>query len=407
VIMGGSHVSAVPESALANPSVDFVIRGEGEKPFVEFLNYLLGRRKIECVPGLGYKEGESHRFNLIEDNYHIDSIPFPDLSDLSLKQYELAGDPLAFMVTSRGCPHTCSFCSVHLTFGKKYRSRTVHNIIEEIKERYKEGYRVIDFEDDNLSFYKDNFKQVCKQLIEIFSAGEMRFTAMNGISYLSIDEELLDLMFRAGFSQLNLSLVSLDKKVQAAVGRPNDPVIYEKIVNTAFRLDFGIISYQILGLPGETLESMIRTLAFQARLPVLLGVSPFYLTPNVPAAEGLHLKEEDYVKARLTAMTGEKGLLKREDIYTLFISSRIINFLKGLDIPRSVDLSELRNHQWREGRIAMGFDLLKELEMTGTLYFQTSRGRIPNKKFKSALFDHILREAKIITCQNGKQILVS
>jgi len=106
-------------------------------------------------------------------------------------------------------------------------------------------------------------------------------------------------------------------------------------------------------------------------------------------------------------MTGEKGLLKREDIYTLFISSRIINFLKGLDIPRSVDLSELRNHQWREGRIAMGFDLLKELEMTGTLYFQTSRGRIPNKKFKSALFDHILREAKIITCQNGKQILVS
>jgi len=167
----------------------------------------------------------------------------------------------------------------------------VHNIIEEIKERYKEGYRVIDFEDDNLSFYKDNFKQVCRQLIEIFPAREMRFTAMNGISYMSIDKELLDLMFRAGFSQLNLSLVSLDKNVQAAVGRPNDPVIYEKIVNTAFHMGFRVISYQILGLPGETLESMIRTLAFQARLPVLLGVSPFYLTPNVPAAEGLRLCE--------------------------------------------------------------------------------------------------------------------
>jgi radical SAM superfamily enzyme YgiQ (UPF0313 family) len=160
VVMGGPHVSAVPESALADPSVDFVIRGEGEKPFVEFLNYLLGRRRIESVPGLGYKKDESQSFNLIEDNYDINDIPYPDLSDLSLKQYKLAGSPLAFMITSRGCPHACSFCSVHLTFGKKYRARTAHNIIEEIKERYKEGYRVIDFEDDNISFYKDNFKQV-------------------------------------------------------------------------------------------------------------------------------------------------------------------------------------------------------------------------------------------------------
>jgi radical SAM superfamily enzyme YgiQ (UPF0313 family) len=406
VIMGGSHVSAVPESALADPSVDFVIRGEGEKPFVEFMNYLLGRRKIEDVPGLGYKEGESHRFNLIEDNYHIDSIPFPDLSDLSLEQYELAGSPLAFMLTSRGCPHTCSFCSVHVTFGKKYRSRTVHSIVEEIEERYKEGYRVIDFEDDNLTFYKDKFKELCRQLINIFPGGQMKFTAMNGISYMSIDDELLELMFRAGFSQLNLSLVSLDNKIQAAVSRPHDPEIYSKTVSTAFRLGFRIVSYQILGLPGETLESMVRTLAFQARLPVLLGVSPFYLTPNAPAAKGLHLKEGDYKKARLTAMTGENGLFKREDIYTMFISSRIINFLKGLDITTSLDLSELRNHQWSDERTAMGFDLLNELKMTGTLHFQTSQGRMPNKKFRSALFDHILWEAKIITCQNGKQITV-
>ena len=407
VIMGGPHVSAVPGSALAEPSVDFVIRGEGERAFVEFLNHLFGRRRIESVPGLGYKEGKIQRFNRIEDNYDIDDIQCPDLSDLSLNQYELAGSPLAFMVTSRGCPHACSFCSVHLTFGKKYRVRTAQNIIEEIKERYDEGYRVIDFEDDNLSFYKDNFKQVCRELIKIFPGGEMKFTAMNGISYMSLDHEMLDLMFRAGFSQLNLSLVSLDKNVQAAVSRPNDPVIYEKIVNTAFRLGFGITSYQILGLPGESLESMIRTLAFQVRLPVLLGVSPFYLTPNVAAAAGLNRKEEDYVKARLTAMTGENGMYKREDIYTMFISSRIINFLKGLDIPESVHLSELRNHRWRDERTATGLDLLHELETTGTLHFQTSQGRVPNKKFNSALFDHILREAEVITCRNGKRIFLS
>jgi radical SAM superfamily enzyme YgiQ (UPF0313 family) len=407
VIMGGSHVSAVPESALADPSVDFVIRGEGEKPFVEFMNYLLGRRRIEDVPNLGYKKGESLCFNHMEDNYHIDSLPYPDLSDLSLKQYELAGSPLAFMFTSRGCPHTCSFCSVHLTFGKKYRSRAVHNIIEEIEERYKEGYRLIDFEDDNLTFYKDKFKELCRQIIKIFPDGEMKFTAMNGISYVSIDDELLELMFQAGFSQLNLSLVSLDNNVQDTFSRPHDPGIYEKIVNNAFRLGFRMVSYQILGLPDETLESMVQTLAFQSRLPVLLGVSPFYLTPNAPVAAGMHFKDENYKKARLTAMAGESGFFKREDIYTMFISSRIINFLKGLDIPQSIDLSELIDHQWSDKRIAIGFDLLNELKMTGILYFHTSQGRVANRKFRADLFYQVLSQAKGITCQNGKQIFVS
>jgi radical SAM superfamily enzyme YgiQ (UPF0313 family) len=407
VIMGGSHVSAVPESALADPSVDFVIRGEGEKPFVEFLSYLLGRRRIENVPNLGYKNNEGLCFNRIEDNYPIDILPFPDLSDLPPVRYELAGSPLTFIFTSRGCPHTCSFCSVHSTFGKKYRSRTVSNIIEEIGKRRQEGYRVIDFEDDNLSFYKDKFKELCRQLIEIYPRGEMNFTAMNGISYMSMDDELLELMYQAGFSKLNLSLVSLDNNVQDTVSRPHDLDMYEKVVNRAFLRGFRIVSYQILGLPYETLKSMVQTLAFQARLPVLLGVSPFYLIPNAPIADGLNLKDEDYKKARLTAMAGENGLFKREDIYTMFISSRIINFLKGLDITESVDLSELIDHQWNDKRTATGFELLKELEITGILNFQTSQGRIPNRKFKAELFYQVLREAKCITCQNGKQIFVS
>lgn len=402
VIMGGSHVSAVPESALADPSVDFVIRGEGEKPFVEFLNYLLGRQSIENVPNLGYKNNEGLCFNKIEDNYPVDILPFPDLSDLSPARYELAGSPLTFILTSRGCPHTCSFCTVHSTFGKKYRSRTVSNIIEEIGMRRREGYRVIDFEDDNLTFYKDKFKELCRKLIEIYPRGEMNFTAMNGISYMSMDDELLELMFQAGFSRLNLSLVSL----QDTVSRPHDPDMYGKVVNRAFRLGFRMVSYQILGLPHETLKSMVQTLAFQARLPVLLGVSPFYLIPNAPVAHGLNLKDEDYKKARLTAMAGEHGLSKREDIYTMFISSRIINFLKGLDIAESGDLTELIDHSWRDNRISTGFELLKELNMTGILYFQTSQGRIPNKKFKAELFYQVLRETKSITCQNGKQIFV-
>ena len=211
MVMGGSHASAVPESLLTSPHVDYVIRGEGEKPFVEFLRYLKGQRRIEDVPNLAYKRGGEIVLNPISDNFPIDELPFPDLSDLSPGPYALAGKPMTFMITSRSCPHKCSFCSVHTTFGTDYRRRSLENVLEEIELRYSQGYRVIDFEDDNLTYYKNTFKELCRRLIARFPNREMEFVAMNGISYLSLDEELLELMFQAGFSHLNLALVSSDK----------------------------------------------------------------------------------------------------------------------------------------------------------------------------------------------------
>ena len=208
--------------------------------------------------------------------------------------------------------------------------RSLENVFEEIELRYRQGYRVIDFEDDNLTYYKNTFKELCRRLIARFPNREMEFVAMNGISYLSLDEELLELMFQAGFSHLNLALVSSDKTVRETTKRPHTLEAYLKVVHKAVQLGFKIVSYQILGLPNESLDSMIQTLAFNARLPVLLGASPFYRTPASPIARGLDLTEEDYVKARLTAMAVETDEFRREDIYTLFITTRIINFLKGL-----------------------------------------------------------------------------
>ena len=86
VVVGGSHASAVPESLLASPNVDYVIRGEGEKPFVEFLRYSKGRQRSNGLPNLAYKQHGEFILNPIEDNFPIDELPFPDLSDLSPRQ---------------------------------------------------------------------------------------------------------------------------------------------------------------------------------------------------------------------------------------------------------------------------------------------------------------------------------
>ncbi len=404
VMVGGSHASAVPESLLSSPHVDYVIRGEGEKAFVEFLRQMLGQSPVEAVPNLAYRQNGEIIYNPIEDNFPIDDLTFPDLSDLSSSSYTLDGKPMTFMITSRSCPHKCSFCSVHTTFGTNYRRRSLENVVQEIELRYRQGYRVIDFEDDNLTYYKSTFKELCRRLIERFPNRAMKFVAMNGISYLSLDDELLELMYRAGFSHLNLALVSSDKTVRETTKRPHTLEAYVKVVSKAHQLGFKIVSYQILGLPNESLDSMIQTLAFNARLPVLLGASPFYQTPNAPIARGLELTEKDYVKARLTALAIETDQFSRDDIYTLFVTTRIINFLKGLAITGDASLEELMGRSWSDPRTRIGFDLLDTVVHERRLYSWTKSQKSPNQHFRADLFMQILSMSGEIVCQNGCSI---
>jgi radical SAM superfamily enzyme YgiQ (UPF0313 family) len=404
VVIGGSHASAVPQSMLASPAVDYVIRGEGEKPLVELLRYLTGHTRIESVPNLSYKKDGRHCSNPLGENFSIDDLPIPDLSDFAPPRYFFSGKPLTFMITSRSCPHKCSFCSVHTTFGTKYRRRCVDNVLEEIELRYRQGYRVIDFEDDNLTYYKKEFRELCRQLILRFSARKMEFVAMNGISYLSLDDELLELMHQAGFSHLNLALVSSDKTVRETTKRPHTLEAYLRVVRKACALGFKIVSYQIFGLPNENLASMIQTLAFNARLPVLLGASPFYRTPDAPIARGLDLTELDYVRARLTAMAIETDGFSRDEIYTLFVTTRIVNFLKGLPLTSSTDLETLVKQRGFAGRTEIGFELLRNLAASGRMYFWTKRGLVENRRFRTEVFRRVISQAGTITCQNGKMI---
>ena len=405
VVMGGSHASAVPESLLASSYVDYVIRGEGEKPFVELLRALHQGGNIATVSNLAYKSLGEFVFTPMADNFSIDDLPLPNLSDFLQDAYRLGRKPMTFMITSRSCPHKCSFCSVHTTFGTNYRRRSLENVLEEIELRHRQGFRAIDFEDDNLTYYKQTFKELCRELITRFPNREMEFVAMNGISYLSLDDELLELMYRAGFSQLNLALVSSDKTVRETTKRPHTLDAYLRVVNKAHALGFKIVSYQILGLPNESLGSMMQTLAFNTRLPVLLGASPFYRTPSSPIARGLELHEADFVKARLTALAIETENFSRDEIYTLFVTTRIINFLKGLRVG-STNLNALIDAPAENRAAAIGLPLLKELLINKRLYFWTKRGLVENRKFRSDIFFRVLADAQFIAGQNGQTVVV-
>lgn len=407
-LLGGSHINAMPEMMLSHPSVDYIIKGEGEHGFVEFLDYLKAKREKGDVSGLGYKVSDKLVFNIQKENYQLDEIPFPDLSDLNKDHYLFAKKPLCFMVTSRSCPHRCSFCSVHQTFGVSYRRRSVENVFEEIKIRVANGYKVIDFEDDNLTFYRNEMKELCLKIIDFFRPGEVEFVAMNGISYISLDDELMELMKRAGFSHLNLALVSSDKLVREATKRPHTIEKYLQVIDKARELGLLVTSYQIVGLPGETIESMVQTMNFGARLPVLLGASMFYMTPNSPIAKNYapDPSEEDVFLSRLTAMHFETPLVKREQVYTLFMTTRIINFLKGLDFEDGDTIESLLDKPHADIKTQLGIDILKHLLSSEKLSFATKNGWVENSAFDRALFDQVWSSLCHIKNRKNQKIML-
>lgn len=407
IIAGGSHVSCAPESLLQDKNIDFIIRGEGERPLVEFLRCRLQGGDLAGVPNLGYKLPDRIVLTPLADNYPIDQLPVPDLDDFPPERYLYEKKPVCMVVTSRGCPHRCAFCSVHRTFGTRYRRRRPADVVQEMQLRYEKGYRVFDFEDDNLTFDRQGFHELCRLIMENFAGKNVELLAMNGVSHKSLDTETLLLMRRAGFSHLNLALVSADAQVLQAMGRPHLVDQFTGVVNEAHDAGFRILAHQILGLPGEPLESMVKTLALLASLPLLIGVSIFYLTPGSAIAEKFPpMSEDDFFRARSTAMAIETEHCRRGDLFTLLLTARILNFLKGLPVEgEEMEFSTLAGKFSKgKSREAVGLTILERLLQEGRLYAFTDRDFIHQPRFDSRLFFAVWNQIGTLTTQQGKRI---
>ncbi|MBN2062172.1 MAG: B12-binding domain-containing radical SAM protein [Deltaproteobacteria bacterium] len=410
VLMGGPHVSALPMEVLKDPNVDYIIRGEGEQPLVQFLRAMESERPMSEVPNLGFKHEGKIILNPMSNPPDITVLPWPDFSDFPVNRYLFEKKPLCFIMTSRGCPHHCTFCSVHKTFGKVFRRRTTEDIISEIKERYGQGYRVFDFEDDNLTFDRKDFYNLLLRLKTEIPLEDARFVAMNGISYMSLDYELLEMMKSIGFKSLNLSLVSANVETLLKVQRPHTVGKFLEVVRSAHDLGFDTVCYQILGLPSENLDDIIRTMTLLASLPVLIGVSIFYLVPGCAISREFYpMSREDCTRSRSTAMAVESSRVNRDDLYTLFKTARIINFLKGLPIRgKNASLKEALDNALMLGkRQKTGSKLLSNLLHDKKLYTAAGNDYIPLQRFRTNLFFRVLESMSHIRTQTGGIIDIS
>lgn len=336
VVMGGAHVSSDPEGVLQSPFVDFVVLGEGEIRFPLLIEKIAKKdfKEIGGMDGIGYrKKGELKVQPLQTFIRDLDSLPPPARELLDLDCYRLRKKRSTMIITSRGCPHGCAYCSAHLVMGASFRTRTPEAILKEMVEcRKRYGIEVFDIEDDNFTLDQERAKRLMGLVIENFGEETLELSAMNGISFAALDGELLELMKRSGFKTINLSLVSTHSLTKEKMGRPKGATEFDDILEKAEQVHLNVIAYAILGMPGQTMEEMVETLIYLMGKKVLIGPSIYYPTPNTPLFE--RCQKEDILPPRLSqwrssAFPIETAEFNRFDLLTLFRLARAINFIKG------------------------------------------------------------------------------
>ncbi len=336
VVMGGAHVSGDPHGVLASPHVDYCVLGEGEHRFPLLLEQLEegSIQELKGIDGIGYRvDGTVHINPLKAFVQGLDDLPHPARGLLDLDRYRIKKQRATMLITSRGCPHGCAYCSTHLVMGTAFRARSPEGIVHEMQEcRQRYGITAFDIEDDNFTFDKARAKRLLSLIIDSLGTEGLQLTAMNGVSFASLDGELLCLMKQAGFQEVNLSLVSVDPAVKEELQRPGRAGGFDEIAAEATGVGLNVIAYAILGMPNQTVAEMIDTLVYLMGRRVLIGPSVYYPCPGTVLFD--RCQQGDILPPhisqwRSSALPIETTAFNRLDIATLLRLARVINFLKG------------------------------------------------------------------------------
>lgn len=287
-VMGGAHPTALPELVLKDPNVDFCILGEGEYAFKDLLAFLCAGKDVSPLDAVAYKRKGSVIINpktrYIQD---LDELPFPARHLLPMEKYfeinlphgvSSRFKPNTPLITSRGCPADCVFCSIHGIWGYKFRARSVDNIIAELKllkETY--GIREIQFEDDNITFDKKRAADLFRRMVD--ERLNLAWTTPNGVALWSLDEDILRLMRQSGCYLLCLAVESGDQKfLNEYIKKPLNLNKVRELVRVVKKLGFESSAFFVVGFPEETREQLRHTFDFAAALN-LENVGFYIATP--------------------------------------------------------------------------------------------------------------------------------
>lgn len=289
-LVGGPHPSALAETVLSHlKDADYAFKGEGELGVPALLKCINNKEEdLSKVPGLIWREKDRTKINNQEFVYDLDSLGFPAWDLIKPHEYNspssIVPQNTAVLVSTRGCPYHCTFCSIHTITTRKIRKRSPEHLIQEMR-LLKEDFNITNFviPDDNFSFYRPFVEEFCHAVIR--EGQDFTFVLPNGVRLDTLDENLLTLMKKAGFStSIALGIESGSERVLKLMKKGFNKKLVREKVHLLNSMGFRPTGYFILGFPGETKEEMYETINFAMELKLYRAAfTPFLPLPGTEA----------------------------------------------------------------------------------------------------------------------------
>ncbi|MBL7006473.1 MAG: radical SAM protein [Spirochaetia bacterium] len=306
ITIGGGGPSALPAYFLRNDSIDAVCIGEVEAG----------------IENLFAQASRSNDFFTAENSMLFIPVVMPPHR----------GTIRISLSLTRGCPKHCAFCSNFITQGRKFRQTPFQKVQEEIiriaQDPLAASHSVhFAFEDDNILLDTEYFYAVLNCIQRIFPGAT--FSAENGLDYLLLTEKVIDRLIDFGITQFNLSVGSTNSGTLTTQCRVHDYKKLKKILSYIHTKKIKIILYFICGLSEDTPESIVDSLLTLSKLPVEVGISPFYAVPGLSGFEktDLFLNNPAYLCKGSSLFPWNKSLTSRQ-LMTAFRLARLVNLCR-------------------------------------------------------------------------------
>lgn len=317
-VLGGPHPSFLPIETLKEcPVLDAVCIGEGEETVVELAEAMKRDRKLSDVKGISFKSKGNAAMKTLPRPLikELDSLPFPAWHLLPMDKYTVLGKKsvICHIMSSRGCPFQCTFCSSSLLFGKRYRARSAKNVVDEMEYLASKYHpESIEFSDDEFTLDRRRTEAICDEIKE--RRLSVPWACSSRVD--TISNSLLEKMKKAGCFFIYYGIESGSQRVLNLIKKGIRIEQVEKTVRLTKEAGINTLGSFIIGFPDETKKEIEETVKLSRKLK--LDYAQFSIATPYPGTE-------------LYEVAKREGLLLTED-WSKYTAAKPVMAMKNLNV---------------------------------------------------------------------------
>ena len=267
VVVGGPHAQFEPDALLESGDVSFIVRGEGDTIMPRLAKTLEAGGDPSTVPGIIFRRDGRSVATAPAPPVDVEALPFParHLVDLRLYRATMAGRPSTPVVTSRGCPGGCVFCSATSFFGRNWRARSADSVLAELDEVCnRHGFGGVFFTDDNFTLAP---KRVIAIAEGILAGGyDLKWWNFSRIDTILSNPDMVEAMAAGGCYMVSLGIESARGETVSRLGKNIDAGDAARAIHALRSRGIEVYGSYILGAPDETKDDVLRTIELAVRL---------------------------------------------------------------------------------------------------------------------------------------------